>query len=97
MLFVVASTSAYAEIFTNGDLKAKVNQELIEVGCPDNSTFIFAGCGASGCYSVRYHVGLYTSPPYKPTPEQADAIAEDLNRRCASFSESPFIDEPGSI
>lgn len=78
-------------------MNAETNQNLIEVDCPDNSTYIFSGCGASGCYSVRYHIGTFTSQPYKPTPEQADAIAADFNRRCASFSESPFIDKPGSI
>ncbi len=63
--------------------------------CGPNAEYLVASC-TQGCYSVVISIGL-NNFYFSPTKAQGDAIVADLNRRCASFSESARIDEPGTI
>jgi hypothetical protein len=58
--------------------------------CPSNSAWVSANCG-SGCYQIKT-IGTGQLSDYlwsKPNGEQIDAIAADLNRRCAGRSGAP--------
>ncbi len=66
--------------------------------CGENSTYIQASC-VSGCYSVYTMSGNLEADitPRKPTAAQSDAIRNDLNDRCSTFSGRATIDEPGIV
>lgn len=66
--------------------------------CGEDSTYIQASC-VSGCYSVYTMTGNLESDvtPRKPTPAQANAIRNDLNDRCSTFTGRATITQPGVI